>query len=135
MSEDSVQMLRQKIYPSLNVALLELIDHIVKTEEVRKHQERLKKQKMIDEIEKRRVERVREKEELGSDYYESDEEIDYEFLGIQKERLDSIIDKRMKRAEDGTISQAKEKLFEGVFNPIAFIVQSLKRVGKEGLPA
>jgi hypothetical protein len=39
----------------------------VKSEEVRKHQERLAKQKLLDELEKKKIEREREKEELGTE--------------------------------------------------------------------
>jgi hypothetical protein len=48
-------------------SITQLIDHIVKSEEVRKHQERLAKQKLLDELEKKKIEREREKEELGTE--------------------------------------------------------------------
>lgn len=51
------EILKTQVYPTLNQAMLkvpqqttQLIDHIVKTEEVRKHQERLAKQKLLDEL-------------------------------------------------------------------------------------
>jgi hypothetical protein len=47
---------------------MQLIDHIVKSEEVSKHEERLKRKKVIDELERKYVERDIEKEEMGSDY-------------------------------------------------------------------
>lgn len=46
----------------------QLIDHIVKSQEVQKHEERLKKKKIIDELERKYIERDVEKEEMGSDY-------------------------------------------------------------------
>ena len=48
--------------------MTQLIDHIVKSEEVTKHEERLKKKKIIDELEKKYLERDIEREEMGSDY-------------------------------------------------------------------
>lgn len=48
--------------------MTQLIDHIVKSEEVAKHEERLKKKKIIDELEKKYISRDIEREEMGSDY-------------------------------------------------------------------
>ena len=41
---------------------------MIKTDEVRKHQERLKEQKVLDRLEQKRVEKEKLKEELGQFY-------------------------------------------------------------------
>ena len=43
-----------------------LIDFIIKTDEIRKHQERLKKKKVFDKLEQKKVEKDRLKAELGN---------------------------------------------------------------------
>ncbi|CAD8059263.1 unnamed protein product [Paramecium primaurelia] len=66
-----IEYLENQVYPKLHTALVQLIDHVVKTEEVRKHQERLKKIKIFDRIEQKKVEKQRLKNELGSAYESS----------------------------------------------------------------
>ena len=61
---------------------IKLIEYVVKTEEVRKHQERLKKIKIFDKIEQKKVEKDRLKAELGSEYESSDNSMDLEDMGI-----------------------------------------------------
>ncbi|CAD8165455.1 unnamed protein product [Paramecium octaurelia] len=68
---EEIEYLENQVYPKLHTALVQLIDHIVKTEEVRKHQERLKKIKIFDRIEQKKVEKQRLKNELGSAYESS----------------------------------------------------------------
>ncbi|CAD8068778.1 unnamed protein product [Paramecium sonneborni] len=72
-SIQEIEYLENQVYPKLHTALVQLIDHVVKTEEVRKHQERLKKIKIFDRIEQKRVEKQRLKNELGSAYESSSE--------------------------------------------------------------
>lgn len=55
----ALEYLKDKVFPELHQALMALIDHVVKTEEVRKHQENLKKIKIFDKLEQRRVEKER----------------------------------------------------------------------------
>ncbi|CAK93025.1 unnamed protein product (macronuclear) [Paramecium tetraurelia] len=70
-SMQEIEYLENRVYPKLHTALVQLIDHVVKTEEVRKHQERLKKIKIFDRIEQKKVEKQRLKNELGSAYESS----------------------------------------------------------------
>lgn len=88
------EVLKTQVYPVINEIILkvaqqsiQLIDHIVKSEEVSKHEERLKKKKIIDELEKKYIERDIEKEEMGSDYEESDDDEFHKALGLKKEEV------------------------------------------------
>ncbi|KAL4440974.1 hypothetical protein ABPG74_009387 [Tetrahymena malaccensis] len=96
-----IQYLRDKIYPELYQALVMLIDHIIKTDEIRKHQERLKRKKVFDKLEQKKVEKQKLKEDLGSDYVSSeDDSLDFEDLGLEKEELEKILNERKKAKED-----------------------------------
>ncbi|CAD8064782.1 unnamed protein product [Paramecium primaurelia] len=84
-----IEYLQNQVYPKLHTALVQLIDHVVKTEEVRKHQERLKKIKIFDRIEQKKVEKQRLKNELGSAYESSSQgsaEND-EFIGMSQQLI------------------------------------------------
>ncbi|CAD8148334.1 unnamed protein product [Paramecium octaurelia] len=84
-----IEYLENRVYPKLHTALVQLIDHVVKTEEVRKHQERLKKIKIFDRIEQKKVEKQRLKNELGSAYESSSQgsaEND-DFLGMSQQLI------------------------------------------------
>ncbi|CAD8089706.1 unnamed protein product [Paramecium sonneborni] len=88
-TREEIEYLENEVYPKLHIALVQLIDHVVKTEEVRKHQERLKKIKIFDRIEQKKVEKQRLKNELGSAYESSsqgsgDQE---DFGGISQQQI------------------------------------------------
>lgn len=75
-----IEFLRQNLYPTLEKALdivnlndivhfltnFQLIEHIIKTNEVQNHQERLKQQRIQDRMEQKRIEKEKLKEELGN---------------------------------------------------------------------
>ena len=56
------------LFISQNKKKKKLIEFVIKTDEVRKHQERLKEQKVLDRLEQKRVEKEKLKEELGQLY-------------------------------------------------------------------
>ena len=56
------EVLDREVYPVLNEALHKLINHIVKTEEVHKHEQRLIQHRLLDELEVKKAEREKEKE-------------------------------------------------------------------------
>ena len=83
------ELLDQKVYPYLNVALKELINELLDNSDIQRYQEELKKQKVLDNYEKKRIDKILLKEELGDDYVSSDnsqseEEDDSEFGGKSK---------------------------------------------------
>ena len=83
------ELLDQKVYPFLNVALKELINELLDNSDIQRYQEELKKQKVLDNYEKKRIDKILLKEELGDDYVSSDnsqteEEDDSEFGGKSK---------------------------------------------------
>ncbi|KRW98798.1 hypothetical protein PPERSA_10569 [Pseudocohnilembus persalinus] len=90
-------------YPNFKQLLFyKLIEHIVKTDEIRKHLERLKKKKVFDKLEQKKIEKERLKAELGSAYESSDDDSlnDFEDLGLQKEELEQILAERKDRKKD-----------------------------------
>ena len=83
------ELLDQRVYPHLNVALKELINELLDNSDIQRYQEELKKQKVLDNYEKKRIDKILLKEELGDDYVSSDnsqseEEDDSEFGGKSK---------------------------------------------------
>lgn len=108
-------------------ASIQLIDHIVKSEEVTKHEERLKKKKVIDELEKKYLERDIEKEEMGSDYEESDDDVFHKALGMPKEAVESMIRRRIEKHKNKMLDEDSDtEIDQNVFNPIDFIISELK---------
>ncbi|EGR29188.1 hypothetical protein IMG5_161380 [Ichthyophthirius multifiliis] len=96
-----INFLREKIYPELYEAFLNLIDHVTKTDEIRKHQEKLKRKKVFDKLEQKKIEKERLKMELGSEYESSDEEsLNCEEFGLEKEELQKILNERQFKKKD-----------------------------------
>lgn len=112
------------MYPILNEALHRLINHIVKTEEVSKHHQKLLEQRLLDELEVRREERDKEREELGSDYDSSDDEKYLSALDMKKEDVDVLLEKR---------KQSQNKKVLGGFNPIVYLIEQLKALKEKKL--
>ena len=80
---------------NFNIYNQKLIEHVVKTEEVRKHQERLKKIKIFDRLEQKKVEKDRLKAELGSAYESSDSSsIDFDEMGINEDDYYKLMGKK-----------------------------------------
>jgi len=69
-----LKYLKDNLYPTLNQALEILMEHLIKTNEVQQHQERLKQKKIRDRLEQKRIEKEKLREELGSDYVSSSDE-------------------------------------------------------------
>eukprot|EP01016_Furgasonia_blochmanni_P017526 TRINITY_DN2027_c0_g1_i13.p1 TRINITY_DN2027_c0_g1~~TRINITY_DN2027_c0_g1_i13.p1 ORF type:complete len:174 (-),score=34.29 TRINITY_DN2027_c0_g1_i13:228-749(-) len=84
-NKDPVGFLNAHIYPTLNIALNQLIERLISSNEVQKYQERLKEQKFLDKLEQKKMENQRLKEEYGSDYVSSEESLE---LGQYGERND-----------------------------------------------
>lgn len=104
-----------------------MIDHIVKSEEVSKHEERLKRKKIIDELERKYIERDIEKEEMGSDYEESDDEEQHKALGMAKEAVQALVRGRIAKHKSRKLDNDSDNEIHGeVFNPMDFIIQELK---------
>lgn len=78
---DYALYLRETIYPSLHVSLEKLVEHLIATNEVQEHQERLRQQKVLDRVEQKRLDKERLKAELGSEYESSGESIDLDEAG------------------------------------------------------
>jgi len=74
-----LKYLKDNLYPTLNSALEILMEHLIKTNEVQQHQERLKQKKIRDRLEQKRIEKEKLREELGSDYVSSSDEEDESF--------------------------------------------------------
>lgn len=106
----ALDYLKDQVFPELHQAMMVLIDHVVKTEEVRKHQENLKKIKIFDKLEQRRVEKERLKQELGSDYESSEDSFDWEEMGINKSEAEKYIKKKDEKVEE---KQGEEKEASG----------------------
>ena len=62
---------------------------------MQKHEERLKKKKIIDELERKYLERDIEREEMGSDYEEEDDSEYHKMLEMEKERVDKLVRSRI----------------------------------------
>ena len=127
------QVLKTQVYPVINEIILkvlqssiQLIDHIVKSEEVSKHEERLKKKKVIDELEKKYIERDIEKEEMGSDYEESDDEEFHKALGMKKDAVETLVRRRIEKHKNKILDEDDTELDQNVFNPIDYIISELK---------
>ncbi|CAK79960.1 unnamed protein product (macronuclear) [Paramecium tetraurelia] len=95
----AIEYLQQNVYPGLQPALMKLIDHVVKSDEVRKHQERLKKIKIFDKIEQKRVEKERLKAELGSEYESSEGSVDLDEMGINQSEFHKYMSKDQKEIQ------------------------------------
>lgn len=104
--------LKLNVYPELHQALICLIEHVLKTEELRKHQEKLIKIKIFDKLEQRRTEKDRLKQELGSEYESSDDSVDWEEMGIDKEEIERFLkkkEKKKKKKDDDEDNEDNEK--------------------------
>ena len=66
------ELLEKKVYPHLNIALKELINQLLDNSDVQRYQEKLKEQKVQDNWEKKRIDKILLKEELGNDYVSSE---------------------------------------------------------------
>jgi len=70
------------VYPELHQALLGLTEHLLKNDEIRRHKERLREQRIKDRMEQKRIEKIKLKEELGSDYESSEDSITDEYYQL-----------------------------------------------------
>ena len=80
------QFFESKVMPDLKSALVkvlsyfyddrnsfQLIDHVLKSDEVRKHKERQKELQVLDKLEQKNIEKEKLKLDMGSDYESSSE--------------------------------------------------------------
>lgn len=95
-----MEFLEFNVYPELNSALLALTEHLLKSDEIRRHKERLKEQRILDKMEQKKIEKQKLKEELGSDYESSDDSVTEEYMELQKK----------KKKENGEDSEDSDKL-------------------------
>ena len=98
--------LEDKVYPVLRQALDNFIDQIKFSDEIQKHIEKIKEQKVIDENQIKRIEKEKLKKELGDDYFSSESEDNY---GMDKEKEISY---DMSSQQDITVN-SKSNLING----------------------
>ena len=71
------ELLSKKVYPLIENALKKFIENIKDSDEIEKHIEKIKRQRIIDQNEIEKLEKEKMKKELGDDYIssQSDEDI------------------------------------------------------------
>ena len=79
---NAIEYLEFNVYPELHQALLGLTEHLLKNDEIRRHKERLREQRIKDRMEQKRIEKIKLKEELGSDYESSEDSITDEYYQL-----------------------------------------------------
>lgn len=90
-----------------------------------KHEERLKKKKIVDELERKYLERDIEREEMGSDYEEEDDSEYHAMLGMEQERVEKLVRSRIEKHKINPTA-VDDELDPNAFNPIKFIIRELK---------
>jgi hypothetical protein len=65
------EKLKTNLYPKVWDALRKIIEDLKENDEIEKHLEKVKQQKVIDEVEIKQAEKMKEKKELGQDYITS----------------------------------------------------------------
>jgi hypothetical protein len=71
-----------------------------------------------------------EKEEMGSDYEESDDEEYHKMLGMDKSTVDKLVRNRIQKHRENQ-NDVEDEIDPNAFNPIQFIIDELKKVHRE----
>ena len=114
-----------------------MIDQVLKSDEVRKHKERLKELRVLDKLEQKNIEKEKLKLEMGSDYESSSESSileELEFINksesheSDKDDKDSSVNIEISHQEN-----KKEKEHSAVYFMIVYQFKELCRTTKKRL--